>query len=103
MNGLGPSPSLRLLGRQARVIQPPLVEEFDGALWKSRPCKHGHRIDDQAQVSFIGKYRFFGALLFGDISNKSSEYLSLVSGHSSKRDFNRKLLTVSSLRSELSS
>src|SRR3989442_7662957 len=45
-----PPPSERLLHREARVVEPSLVEKFGRAVWPTRPCQRGNLVDHRPKI-----------------------------------------------------
>jgi hypothetical protein len=62
MNRLAPTRAERLFRREAREIEPTLVEKVAGTIGTSGPGKHRNRIDDRAQIALARPYCVFGPL-----------------------------------------
>ena len=65
-----PAPTLCLLGREAHVVEIVLVEEFGGAVRKSRPRQHRDRVDDELEIALSCPERFFSALSLVDVDEQ---------------------------------
>src|SRR5712671_1436135 len=62
MNRRSPAPAERLFRREAREIEPTLVEKVAETIGTSGPGKHRNRIDDRAQIALARPYCVFGPL-----------------------------------------
>src|ERR1700730_7278528 len=53
MNGLLPSPTLRLFGRETGIVIPSLVHKFVRTVWQKARNKRRNRVDGPAETSLL--------------------------------------------------
>jgi hypothetical protein len=77
MNGDFPSPAVSLLGGEARIFMPSLVEELDRAIRETAPCERRDGIDHHPKFVFGNLH--FGTALLNSLSHGTARKYPAIS------------------------